>query len=155
MTALYGLTALAMVALGCGDNLSPDEEPDFPETYRTTYQEVRDCRLSLEHDLVYIRVYASPDAITPYADRQTPFPAGAQLLKEQYAGHDRTCAGDIEQTTVMTKLDVGASPKMLDWRWQTVSSDRSVVPVDLPRCASCHSMCGTPPDGYDGTCTLP
>lgn len=142
----------ALLAVGCGDD---GPEPDFPADYRDTYQEVRDCRFSLEHGLVYIRVWASPEAVTAYTGRVEPFATGAVLLKEQYGDSDMACAGSIMTTTVMTKLDVGSSPQTLDWRWQSVTPDRHVEPDDT-RCASCHVDCGVPAmGGYEGTCTVP
>ena len=136
----------------------PDDdgvEPVFPEDYAATYQEVRGCRFSLEHDLIVVRVLASPDALAPYTGRTQPFPTGAILLKEQYAESDTTCAGPIVDFTVMEKLDVGSSPATLDWTWQKVRPDHQTVNTDIKACTQCHTSCGKAPYGYDGTCTMP
>jgi len=149
MKAAVALAALGLLACGT------DEPPVFPTTYASSYTEVRGCRHSLEHDLVNIRVLAAPDALTPYTDRATPFPAGAVVLKEQYADDDTACAGPIDTFTVMQKLAAGSSPSTLDWEWQKVDNKRNVVDIDRTRCVRCHTTCGVPPDGYDGTCTVP
>ena len=93
--------------------------------------------------------------MTPYTGRGQPFPTGAIVLKEQYKNSDTSCAGPIVDFTVMQKLDVGSSPGTLDWSWQKVSGDHHTVNTDIGRCTDCHVACGKPPDGYDGTCTVP
>ena len=144
---------LAVLLVACG----PDDgaAPVFPDDYAATYQEVRGCRFSLDHDLIRIRVLASPDALTPYTGRIQPFPTGAILLKEQYADSDTRCEGPIVDFTVMAKLDVGSSPATLDWTWQKVGPDHQTVDTDIKACTQCHDSCGKAPEGYDGTCTMP
>jgi hypothetical protein len=146
---------IVSILLGCGGSGNATPDPVFPMDYATTYQEVRNCRFSLEHDLIYIRVLASPDALGPYTDRTTPFPTGAVLLKEQYGNEDQTCSGPIVTFTAMQKLDVGTSAPTLDWFWQDLKADFSPVKTDVMRCPACHKDCGNPPEGYDGTCTMP
>src|ERR1051326_4190739 len=90
------------ISVGCGGGGGSKTPPVFPEDYSTSYQEVRNCRgPSSDHDLLYIRVLASPDALEPYNGRTLPFPTGAVVLKEQYAEDDTTCAGPIVSYTVM------------------------------------------------------
>jgi hypothetical protein len=133
-----------------------DPEPAlYPIDYAATYQEVRNCRFSLEHDLVRIRVLASPDALTAYNGRVEPFPTGAIVLKEQYADSDITCSGPLVEVTVMQKLPIGSAPSELDWKWEKAGADHHLVDFEVRRCRGCHEMCGQPPDGYDGTCTVP
>jgi hypothetical protein len=43
--------------LACSDP-DPGDPPVFPEDYAATYQEVRSCRLSVDHDLTRMRVLA-------------------------------------------------------------------------------------------------
>lgn len=141
---------------GCGtDTGGSGDPPLFPIDYEATYQEVRDCRFSLDHDLVRIRVLASPDALTAYNGRVAPFPTGSVVLKEQYFDSDTTCAGPVVEYTVMQKLDVGASPETLGWSWQKVSGDHTTVKTDIKRCTQCHTGCGQAPEGYGGTCAMP
>lgn len=148
------LAAIAALGAACGsDSTAP---PLFPANYRTTYQEVRNCRHSNDHDQMTIRVLASPEAYMPYMTRTAPFPTGAIVLKEQYDMADTTCAGPIERFTVMEKLDDGAAPAALDWEWQQVDGSLHTMAVDLKRCISCHTDCGQPANGgYAGTCTQP
>jgi hypothetical protein len=151
-----GLAVLVAHLLACGDHDDDGGEPAlFPADYATTYVEVRNCRFSLEHDLVRMRVLASPDALTPYNGRTAPFPTGAIVLKEQYDGGDDTCTGPIFNVTVMQKLDVGSAPETLDWNWQETDAEYRAVDTDIDRCTRCHTDCGKPPEGYDGTCTVP
>lgn len=148
---------LVLVALGgCpGDDTMGHALPLLPEDYAATYTEVRDCRQSGDHDLHVVRVLADPVALAAYADRTEPFPPGAIVVKEEYGFGDTDCTGSIEQWTVMEKLEVGADPENLDWLWQTIDTDRTVKNENEARCAGCHTSCGVPPDGYDGTCTVP
>lgn len=148
---VFGLGLLG--PLGCGTEATSTAV--FPTSYASTYQEVRNCRYSIEHSLVNIRVLASPDAVEAYQGRLAPFPAGAIALKEEYAESDTSCAGPIQGFTVMQKLPVGSSPATLDWQWQRTSSDRVVTSENEHTCIACHTNCGQPPDGYDGTCTVP
>jgi hypothetical protein len=152
LAILTTLAALALVACGGGDDQDP---PLFPADYAASYQQVRNCRNSIEHP-GRIRVLAAPDALAPYNTRNGPFPVGAVVLKEEYSSADTTCAGEIRNFSVMVKLEPGSSPDTLDWDWQEVSFDRKKTVTDVPRCTRCHAGCGVPAEGgYDGTCTHP
>lgn len=157
MSKLTFVVAVSLVAgtlAACGTD-SKGDPPLFPADYTSTYQEVRNCRFSLEHDLLYIRVLASPEALTPYSQRMAPFPTGAIVIKEEYAMDDMTCSGPIQFITAMEKLDDGSSPMTMDWHWQKVDGKRHVINSDDMSCINCHMGCGVPPDGYLGTCTMP
>ncbi|HWU88055.1 MAG TPA: cytochrome P460 family protein [Kofleriaceae bacterium] len=138
-----------------GDDGGGGDPPLFPADYAATYQQVRNCRNSLDHDLMRIRVLASPDALQPYTGRTAPFPAGAIVLKEQYADSDTACAGPIVKFTVMQKLEGDGPAGSLGWSWQEVNADRRVNTESIARCTGCHADCGKPPEGYAGTCTVP
>lgn len=146
---------LCVLGAACGDDAMNAPDAVFPADYGDTYTEVRDCRQSGDHDLNVVRVLADPAALAAYADRTEPFPEGAVVIKEEYEFGDIDCTGPIIQWTAMEKLPVDSAPDMLDWRWQKVDADGVVVQQDGPRCAACHQGCGVPPDGYDGTCTVP
>ena len=148
---------LALVVLLFACKSSDDSEPAlFPDDYAATYQEVRNCRNSIEHGGIRVRVLASPDAVMPYKTRAQPFPTGALVVKEEYDGGDVDCGGPIVQFTVMQKLDVGSAPDTLDWEWQEVDRDLHAKQDTLvERCTQCHTDCGKPPEGYDATCTVP
>lgn len=156
--ALSATLVLAAVG-GCSDDSGapnePQLEPLFPEDYRGSYVEVRNCRGSGDHDLNRVRMLVDPTAEPAYQDRDTPFPEGAVVLKEEYDFSDTDCEGEILQWTVMQRLADGASEETLGWRWQRVDPERRVMSEDDARCTSCHSGCGRPPDGYEGTCSIP
>lgn len=148
-------TLLTLAALvSCSDDGPGDSGPAplFPPDYASSYTEVRDCRSSTEHDLAHVRVLADPQALGPYQGRDADFPVGAIVLKEEY--DDAECAGSITRWTVMQRLLSGSSPETLDWAWQDVEATRRVETVNEPRCIGCHTTCGVPPDGYEGTCTV-
>ncbi|HTL37137.1 MAG TPA: hypothetical protein VL326_28575 [Kofleriaceae bacterium] len=145
-----------MLALtSCGGDDGGGEPPVFPASYATTYQEVRNCRFSIDHNLRRIRVLASPDALAPYTDRMTAFPVGAVLLKVEHAEDDTSCSGPPIGFTAMLRLEAGADPALLDWKWQELDGDQHALQPMPARCASCHKTCGVPPEGYSGTCTQP
>jgi hypothetical protein len=139
-----------LVACGGGD----DEPLPYPEDYRSTFVEVRNCRNSIDHDLMRIRVLAAPDTLSAYMNK-TPFPDGALLIKEEFSNSDSTCSGPLARLTVMQKLPVGSSPATLDWTWYDLDGKQKIETIDEKRCISCHTSCGKPPEGYDGTCTMP
>lgn len=149
------LATLAVGLLACGDDGDNGDPPLFAVDYATAYEEVRNCRFSLDHDLQRIRILAAPDAVTPYRNRAAPFPTGAIVLKVEYADDDTSCAGPIAGFTVMQKLDTGSSSATLDWQWQKVDGKQRVMVADPMRCAQCHTSCGKPPEGFDGTCATP
>lgn len=146
---LLGLVALLA---SCGGD---DESPLFDSDYGTTYVEVRDCRPSGDHDLNNIRILADPAALGPYNNRDQNFPEGAIVLKEEFEFDDIDCTGTVKQWTVMQRLTDGESPDTLNWEWQKVDADRKIAESNPLSCAGCHSGCGVPPDGFDGTCAVP
>lgn len=149
------VAAIAMLAAcGGGDDGSIGDPPVFPADYAASYQEVRNCRASIEHGPVRIRVLASPDAVTAYTGRTAPFPVGAILLKEERDDADTVCTGPIVNFTVMQKLADGTDPQQLDWTWQEVDPAMHVRATNPPQCSQCHTSC-VAPDGYEHTCTVP
>jgi hypothetical protein len=159
MRLTFVVVALSVLAVACSDDANtPDattEVPVFPADYAATFQEVRNCRNSIDHDLMRIRVLASPDAVASYTNRNAEFPVGAIFLKEEYDGGDTDCSGPITRFSVAQKLEAGAAPELFDFTWQRVDTERRVVTEDVKRCWNCHSMCGQPPEGYLGTCAVP
>ncbi len=154
LVLLGGALGICSLLAGCpGD--PPLGDPLFPADYRATYTEVRNCRQSADHDLNMVRVLADPVALAAYSDRSVPFPEGAIVMKEEFEFGDLDCTGPIQQFTAMEKLAVGEAPDLLDWHWQRIDATRHTVAEDTPRCPQCHQTCGVPPDGYDGTCTVP
>lgn len=150
--ALIRYLGSACLALACGDEAAP-EQPLFPADYASSYAIVRDCRASTDHDLTRVRVLAAPDTVAAYMGRAQPFAPGALVLKEEYDYGDMTCEGDVVSWTVMQRLAEGSSQGTLDWEWQDVDAARRVVSTNDSRCVGCHTSCGMPPGGYEGTCT--
>jgi hypothetical protein len=143
---------LLVVVAACGSGGDDPEPALFPASYATTYTAARPCQPSTDHDLHHIRILVSADAATPYADRTTAFPAGAILVKEEYARTDDTCAGPIVELTAMKRLAAGASPALLDWSWQRTKPDFEPIAIEDGNCSGCHAQC---PGGYAGTCAPP
>lgn len=142
----WPLTIAATLACACGgdDDKEPAGEPFFPRDFASTYTLVRDCRFSIEHDGVSIRVYANDTAAQSYRDGTYPLPEGAILVKQQHT--DGACA-DLVGFTAMRKL--GAD----DWEWQEVDAEHAVrAKTNAARCVSCHADCT---QGRDMTCTDP
>jgi hypothetical protein len=149
--------ALLGAALACGDDGGDGPsgvEPAFPAGYAASYSEVRDCRNSGDHELNRIRVLADASALAPYRDRDVDFPVGAVVLKEEHDFADTDCTGTPVRWTLMRRLAAGSSPQTLDWYWQDVDAERRVTSENDSRCIGCHTGCGVPPEGYQGTCTV-
>jgi hypothetical protein len=152
---LLAFTALAvgLTAASCSDD--PDgPAPLFPSDYLSTYTQVRDCRNSSDHNLNRVRVLTGPGATAPYLGRDAEFPEGSIVLKEEHDFADSDCTGEVKRWTVMARLTTGSSPGTLDWYWQDVDAERKVTSENEPSCIGCHTSCGVPPDGYEGTCTV-
>ncbi len=146
------LFALVLLEACSSDATAPAE---FPADYAATYTEVRNCRLSVDHDMENVRVLASPSALAPYMNRTDPFPLGAIVLKEQYDRLDTSCSGTILDYSVMVRVAKGNGPDLQDWDWQHVSADHSVISEDIGRCTRCHKDCANQGVGYAGTCEQP
>lgn len=164
--AVRALLAAVVVAGACGDDdggstdgAQPDAAPAplFDPDYATNYTQVRDCRSSSSHDFHLIVIWADPDAVTPYLDREAPFPVGSVVLKEEFDIGDVDCTGDIVQWSVMQRLEEGTAPALqLDWFWQKVDRNGEVVTQNEARCFGCHDDCdGDPTDSYFNTCAEP
>jgi hypothetical protein len=147
----WSCLSLVVLLAGCPGN-GETADPIFPDGW-TGWTEVRDCRKSPEHDLVYIRILADPTAAATYLDRGGPFPEGSTVLKAEYA--DAACE-DLEGFTAMRKGPPGSAPASGDWTWQRTDPERRVLEDGaLEGCIACHAHCGVPPDGHDWTCAVP
>ncbi|MCB9740518.1 MAG: hypothetical protein H6747_14740 [Deltaproteobacteria bacterium] len=99
----------------------------------------------------HIRVLADDAAHDRYLNWDAPFPVGATLLKLEY---DDAACSNLIRYTVMQKREAASDPERGDWRWQTVSPTREVLPSNTKSCVGCHTVhCkeseGT---GFDLTC---
>ncbi len=114
-------------------------DPIFPADYRDTYQEVRDCRLSVEHGGVNIRVLANPIAVEPYLRNENPLPLGSIVIKEEYSGNDCSNGNNLLRWRVMRKEEPGFDLDDGDWHWQWVDApSRHVQFDDKETCIGCH-----------------
>lgn len=154
MKMILRLALLWFCACTAGAADESEPEPLFPEGFADQYVEMRDCRHSHEHELRFIRVFASPSAQEPYAklSADVPYPEGALLLKVEY--DDFPCEDDaVLGYTVMQKLAPGTSADGRDWRWQKLDADRALLEDGAPfRCINCHEQHCAPPYGFDLSC---
>ena len=98
---------------------------------------VRDCRLSIDHDLARIVIKVAPELAGRYEVGPYPFPAGTLIVKEEYG--DSACT-DLQGWTLMHKQPAGYDDRLGDWRWQRLDPRGAVLEDGrLPRCASCHA----------------
>lgn len=130
--------------LACGDGTGT--EPWFPADHATRYTAVRTCVRSADHDLAFVQIFAAPDAVASYLERQMPFPVGAVLVKQEYA--DPGCSDLVGYTAMRKERAEGG---VQAWGWQRVSPAGAVEFIERERCASCHESCVTPL-GHDHTC---
>jgi hypothetical protein len=116
----------------------PGIVPIFPASYRNTYVEVRNCRFSVEHDGVAIRVLANPVAVQPYLQNQNPLPVGSVVVKEEY--NAAGCGDDskLVRWRAMRKEEPGFDAEGGDWHWQWVNRNRTVRYDDKSTCIGCH-----------------
>jgi hypothetical protein len=136
------------------DNVPAGPEPVFPENYRETFTEVRNCRFSVEHGGFTIRVLVNDIALAAYLADASQLPVGSIILKEEFGGPDCSDDGVLDQWRVMRKEAPGFDPEDGDWNWQRVVREgREVVEDTKATCIGCHSA----PEcvSRDFQCTLP
>jgi hypothetical protein len=139
----------AMGPAGCEEE---DEVPAslLPADYPAGFTEVRDCRFSVEHSAVNIRILADGPGAAVFADESYPFPTGALVVKEEY--RDMECT-ELEGFTLMQRRDDDDDEATDGWVWQRLdASGRWVGPQDVRACTTCHRMCTL---GRDGVCADP
>lgn len=112
--------------------------PIFPASYRNTFAEVRDCRFSVEHGGVAIRVLANPVAAGPYLRDENPLPVGSVVVKEEYVAADCKDDSKLIRWRAMRKETPGFDSDDGDWHWQWVNRDRTVAFDDKQTCIGCH-----------------
>jgi hypothetical protein len=144
------MLACAGIALvGCPES-DPSPAGFVPHDYAERFEEVRDCRFSVEHDSVYIRILAAPEAAAAYRDGQYPFEVGTVIVKQEF--RDASCT-DVLGVTAMQRLATGEAPEHGDWSWERAGPNLTVVDgVDPAGCAACHQACTS---GRDLTCADP
>jgi hypothetical protein len=140
--------------VACGsDTTDAGADPIFPADFASTFQEVRPCMRSGDHDLNHVRIVVNQTGHDAFVTRSGPFPEGTLIVKVEYA--DPTCS-DLTGYTSMRRDAAGSSPEAGDWTWQRLDENRKVERTgNIPECVSCHATCGFPPDGHDWTCAIP
>jgi hypothetical protein len=148
-------SVIAMLVLGACEDDPPDEpapEPLVPADFADTYRLVRECRSSIDHELVNIEVLVNPGAEAAYVDGVYPFAPGTTLVKREFA--DAACS-QLVGYTAMRRLEDGAAPEHGDWAWQRLDADLAVIelePMAIAQCVACHTSCT---EGRDLACTDP
>lgn len=142
------LSLLAPLVAACGpsDPFPPGTEDDWLEAREP-------CRLSHDHDLTYIRVWADDAAYSVYTTQEGEYPVGARLLKGMY--RDELCE-ELFAYVTMEKLPAGTSSETWDWDFRRYDAmgNEIVNPRRIPStCVDCHAWhCPEPPYGLDLTC---
>ena len=124
----------------------------LPSDYLATYVEVRDCRFSLEHGGVYIRVLTNPEAAQQYQDEVESLPVGTVVVKEEFS--DAACEQDeIVRYRAMRKEAPGFDSEDGDWHWQFLTPRLEVAEDTKDTCITCHRQADCVRRDY--MCTLP
>ncbi|MBT5447816.1 MAG: hypothetical protein HOK90_01375, partial [Gemmatimonadetes bacterium] len=109
----YCLGLLLFILCTCSSPTEHDGEPLlFPANFATTFQAVRDCRLSNAHDMHFISVAANAKAADLYREGRYPLPVGSILVKTLH--DDPTCT---------TPVGYVAMRKDGDWVWQKTAAN--------------------------------
>lgn len=140
---------IAAVAIAGCDPPEPSEPVLLPGDYAERFEEVRDCRFSVEHDAVYIRILAPPEVASWYRDGVYPFAEGALIVKEE---HRTAACDDILGWTIMQRLADGERPEHADWAWQRLDAELMPIEIEPKGCVSCHTACTM---GRDYACADP
>ena len=112
-------------------------EPIFPADYAQSYVEVRDCRYSLEHGGIHIRVLTDPASAEAYEADASQLPVGSVVIKEEYS--DAECKpSELIRWRAMRKEAPGFDVEDGDWHWQWVTPRREVVENTKTSCIGCH-----------------
>jgi hypothetical protein len=149
-------------AVACQDGLACTlgpiytcETPLFDEDYLDSYSVVRDCRRSMDHDGLFIRIYANDVAADVYNARTGALPDGSTFIKEEHT--DSTCnEAGLVGWAVMRRV-AGSRPESDDWQFQFVDTAERELSANVREgCVSCHlnDCLGSGP-GFDGTCAMP
>jgi hypothetical protein len=138
------LLSLTCALAACGHE---DDEADatvIPDDYAQRFAEVRDCRASADHGLVYVRIRVPEELADRYDSGPFPLPEGALIVKEQY---DDPACRTLTGYTAMRKEAPGYHPDGHDFAWFTLDAAQDVVESGpLAHCASCHAACGSARD---------
>jgi hypothetical protein len=144
------VASLALAAAGCDGS-----EPIVSEGWESSLVEIRDCRLGVEHDLEFVRLFVDPGSVEAFeactVDPDAcsdPFPEGALFVKPQYA--DDGCT-ELVRVSATLREHAASAPGHEGWRWQELDADLRVTLDGQPAaCTSCHDHC----TGFDTRCAM-
>lgn len=137
-SSVAAVALLAVVA--CAEVDRPEPRQVIPSDYKSHFVEVRNCRVSVEHGLEYVRIRTAPEHAAIYDSGPYPFPAGALVVKEQYG--DARCTQPTGFTVMRKESGSGGG----DGEWAFFRLDRRERTVEHGRpttCVSCHESCET------------
>ena len=125
-------------AIGCFQDSTPQHSDFLPLDYKSSFHEVRTCRIVTGHDLAFQRVLANPLASDQYTASSFPLPAGSVIVGEQHT--DPSC-NSLTGFYLMTKEQPGYDRAGGDWRWQRLDANQRVREDGrLATCTSCHVL---------------
>ncbi len=115
-------------------------EPIFPADYRSTFVEVRDCRLSIEHAST-VRIWVNDVGADAYLAEESTLPEGTVVVKEEFAGADCSNDADLLIWSVMRKEPAGFDAEARDWRFQEVAAPSRRITIEgKATCIVCHTV---------------
>ena len=151
MSRILGWVCLAcLFAAGCFQDSTQQHSNLLPLDYKSTWQNVRACRLVIQHADQYQLVFANSIAADPYTTGTYPLPAGSVVVAEQH-GNDRSC-NNLLGYYLMAKEKPGYDTAAGDWHWQELDVNQRVSQDGhLSTCSSCHAQ----PPCNDFLCSPP
>jgi hypothetical protein len=151
MWRIFGLGA-CLFGVGCFQDSTQPHSAFLPlNTYQSTFQTVRPCRLVLGHANQYQLVLADPIfAADPYTTGTYPLPVGSVVVAEQH-GNDPSCR-NLLGYYLMAKEKPGYDTAAGNWHWQELDVNQRVIQDGrLTTCSSCHAK----PPCNDFLCSPP
>jgi hypothetical protein len=143
--------AVCLFGVGCFQDSTQPHSAFLPlNTYQSTFQTVRTCRLSGSHANQYQLVLANAIAVEPYTNLSYPLPATSVVVAELH-GNDSSCH-NLLGYYLMAKEQPGYDTTAGDWHWQELDVNQRVSQDGrLTACSSCHAK----PPCNDFLCSPP
>jgi hypothetical protein len=139
-----------LLGAGCFQDSTQQHSTFLPLNYKSTWQNVRACRLVIQHANQYQLVFANSIAVDPYTAGASPLPAGSVVVAEQH-GNDASC-NNLLGYYLMAKENPGYDSAAGDWHWQELDINQRVSQDGhLTTCSSCHAK----PPCNDFLCSPP
>ncbi len=132
-----------------------DDSVVAPENFRSSYDQVHECKQSAHPAADYVVTWLSPDAQPVWealsnGETDVEFEVGTVSVKSQYS--DSNCS-TLTGYTLMEKTSVAEDAPHGGWRWQYINEFGECSNCDATDgCAGCHSGCTSGPKFF---CTQP